>query len=454
MISLHKIGQWYENRGLVGEKQLALVQTVVAVSGKPMGFGLEAPAGSGKTATMDLLVGNGDGEDTALIKQSNIYFKDAGSTTSFFYDADKINKAKLVVFMELQKDKGHSTVEAIKSMTEGKSATRKVTDIAHGEVKNQEIKPKTVMYTLAIENDTKPDAELRRRCITMSTDISKEQTADVLNLKARLRWDPDSIKIMDDEEAEDIRNKVNRVLNYSFKIVNPFALEFAKIVADIAPDQKVRSMMEHFWDVLEGVVKLNNATDAIYVGEGGSKVLANVQDLYQTIDIYKDSFLRDVYSIPPLGDIILKGFDNVSQVKATDKGPSNVDLSKFGATSDNHQWVDVNHLRKAIKEEQKVVLAKNVVIQICRQLVDAGYLEDWKDGQVIKYQVQEKFREFSKPSFDRLIENASMLVKAKYPEVYDKWYSRQFEPYVHPITGKKVEITDKTGTFLDEEEIV
>lgn len=448
--NLYTVGQWYKNRGLVGETDLALVQTVVAVSGKNMGFGLEAPSGSGKSATMDLLVGRGDGNDTALIKSKFVYFKDAGSTTSFFYDAEKINAAKIIVFFELQKDKSDMTVEAIKSMTEGKSASRKVTNMAKEEVTLQEIKPKTVMYTLAIENDTKPDAELRRRCITMSTDVSKEQTAKVLEIKSKMRWDPQSIQILDEQDSNDIRENVNAILLNNTRVVNPFTEMFAKIVAEIAPDQKVRSMMEHFWDVMEGVVKINSLERVQLLDKktGSMVAIANIQDLYQTLDIYKSSFLRDVYSIPPLGDIILKGFDDAFEVKETEKD-SKSDLAGYGFVSTSTKWVDVNHLRKAIKERQKVVLAKNVVIQICRQLVDAGYLEDAKIDNVVKYQVQEKFTEFNSPEPEKLVAHAYELVKNKYPEKADKWHEQQFQPYIHPISGKEISLLEQKS-ILDE----
>lgn len=437
---LYSVGQWYKHRGLVGETELALVQTVVAISGKTLGFGLEAPSGSGKSATMDLLVGRGDGKDTALIKSKYVYFKDAGSTTSFFYEAEEINRAKIIVFFELQKDKSDMTVEAIKSMTEGKSATRKVTRVTNDDVMLQEIKPKTVMYTLAIENDTKPDAELRRRCITMSTDVSKEQTAKVLETKAKLRWDPDSIKIMSDEDAESIRENVNAILCSNLKVINPFAVEFAQLASTVAPDQKIRSMMEHFWDVMEGVVKLNSLERVqIYDAKTGvMTAIANIQDLFQTLDIYKASFLRDVYSIPPLGDIVLRGFDDTSSVEESRKG----DLSRYGLDLGDTRWVDVNHLRKAIKERQQVVLAKNVVIQICRALVDAGYLEDAKLDNNIKYQVQEKFVEFGKPNAKQFLDAAILRVKDKYTDKFDKWLDMQYLPYKHPVTGETIQLLE------------
>ncbi len=443
MTTLYQIGQWFEDKGLVGEKPLALVNTIVAVSGKPMGFGLEAPAGSGKTVAMDLVVGT-EAKDCGIIESKHVYFKDAGSATSFFYDAAEINKKKIVVFKELQKDKTDMTIEAIKSMTEGKVAGRRVTDVTTDSTRRQEIEPKTVMYTLAIENDTKPDTELRRRCITMSTDISREQTADVLELKAKLRWDRNASTIMTAAESAAIKSDVNAILCTKMNIVNPFASEFSKVVAEIAPDQKVRSMIEHFWDVMEGVTKLNSIHRVQYKDD----VVCDIQDLAMTLDVYKASFLRDVYSIPPLGDVVLRGFDDATKVKATDKGPASISLAAYGITESAGGWIDINHLRKAIKEEQKIVLSKNVVYNICKQLVDAGYLEDWKDGQTIKYQVMDKFTEFSTPDWNDLVEKAAILVKARYPAKFDTWYKNQSIAYQNPITGELIQIL-KRRDILD-----
>lgn len=444
MVSLFDIGQWYKNKGLVGETKLAIVMTAIAISGKPIGFGLEASSGSGKSATMDLLTGH-EGQNDGLIKDEFIYFKDAGSATSMYYDTDKINKAKIMVFAELQKDKSDTTVEAIKSMTEGKQAKRKVTDVVEDGVKTQLIEPKTVLYTLAIENDHKPDAELRRRCITMSNDISKSQTDAVLDMKAAQQWNPDVCKVMTDEESNKIRQTVNSLLLQNMDVKNPFAQVFAKEIAKIAPDQKVRSTASHFWNVQNSVVLLNSM-DRVWTKDG---VLANIQDLLMTLEVYGDSFVRDVYSIPAIGDVVLEGFNDASNVSETVKESTikpNT-LSQFGAETKVGGWYEVNHIRKAIKEKQNIVLKKNVVLTICRELVDAGYLEDDRESKTVKFQVQEKFITFSKPKVDELIKEAAKKVKESYPEKYDEWMKQQYLPYKHPLTGEMVEL--KKGV-LDE----
>lgn len=453
-LTLHDITKWYKNQGLVGEETTALLQTLVAVSGKPIGFGIESVSGGGKSATMDLLTGH-KSKDNGLIEEKYIYFKDAGSSTALYYDADKVNRAKMIVFAELQKDRSDNTTEAIKSMTEGKRAQRNVTDVTTQEVREQNIEPKTVLYTLAIENDTKPDPELRRRCIVINTDISKTQTRKVLDMKGRQYWDSDAARCLTDEEAEAIRKNVNTFLNYNFDIKNPFAQQFASQVAEISPDQKARSVIGHFFNVASAVTKMNMMSRIVI----GDQVLANIQDLYMTLDIYQDSFLRDLFSIPPIGDVVLHGFMDAeyveatlteSTVKAETKG--NKSLGQYGADMKGiGSWFDINHIRKAIKERQNVTLAKNIVTTICRQLVDAGYLEEDRETKVIKYQVVEQMKTLLRPDWASMVDTASVLVKEKYPQKYEQWLEMQSKPYIHPITGEWVEVVPSPIDELDED---
>ncbi len=440
MIDLYKIGQWYHHHGLVGETENALLQTIIAVSNKPLGFGIVAPAGSGKTVTIDLLVGDPDSNVPHLINQKYVYFKDAGSEKSFWYDK-RINDPdiKIIVFKELQKDGSIDTIEAIKSLTEGKSAKRRVTVAAEDDVKEQYIRPRTVIFSFAVENKNVVfDAELARRCITVATDVSKEQTDEVLKTKSLMRWDLKKIQILTPQEENEIKQYVNSILLMNLKIKNPFAPVFYKYIAEIAPDQKVRSMAEHFWDVVEGITKLH-MTNRILVH--GDTLLTSVQDLLMAIHIYKKHFVRDIYNIPPLGDIVLQGFKDAEQVEETKKGPSNVTLAKYTDDSNVvYDWYEINHIRKAIKEKQKVVLAQNIVYSICKQLVDAGYLEDWKDGKTTKFKVLDEFKFFRDPDINELIDGAYKFVKEKYPDIAQKWLQKNYESYIHPITGEIIEI--------------
>lgn len=404
---------------------------------------------SGKTATMDLLVGDPNNDIPSLINKKHVYFKDAASATAQWYEADQIKNKKLFVLKELQKDKSHDAVEMIKSMTEGKSARRKVTNMAKGTVDEQIIRPMPVLFTYAIENNSaNPDAELQRRCITMCTDISKQQTGEVLKVKSKLRWDVESTKCLTPEEEQAIKLDINAIFESNFGVLNPFAEYFAESIANIAPDQKVRSMMEHFWDVMDGVVKINAASDPLFVLKGEKPYyIANIQDLFQTIDIYKDSFLRDVYSVPPMGDIVLAGFRDATTVKKTTKIPKemrgNASLGAYVSDLEiPDDWFEVQHIKKAVKEKQDIVLSTKVVRDICYQLVDAGYLEIDKNEKVHQFRMVDEMHEFMSPNAQELYQFAYKLVAEKYPQKVAEWSKRQFAPYQHPVTGESVSVLE------------
>lgn len=446
MTTLHDIGLWFKDKGLVGETINALTCAAALASRKQLGIGLLAAAGSGKTVVMDALVGDEGTADDALIQQKYVYFKDAASNTAIWYDQDKINKAKILVLKELQKDKGHDAIEMIKSLTEGKSARRKVTDVTTNGVKEQKINPMPCFFSLAVENDTKTDTELSRRCITMNTDVSKDQTKKVLELKAMRKFNPRSHRVITDEKSNEIRSNYNYCFSQNFKVANPFAPAFAKIIGEIAPDQKARSMMEHFWDVMEGVAKINSLNQPFYVGEDAGTILATIQDLYQTLDIYLESFMRDLYGIPPMGDIVLQGFkDSTEELKSqtgTKKNSGN--LGTFvGMSEDSDAYFTVTEVREAIRRKQNVNLSTKVVLEICRQLVDAGYLADNRETKTLTFKVQDEFKKIAVPEPHKMLEAAAELVKSSYPEIFDKWYKYQHVPYTHPVDGHIVKLLEE-----------
>lgn len=445
MTTLYDITKYAKDRGLVGEEKGFLICTSALLARKPIGVLIVSAAGSGKTVIMDKLVGDEglDGE-AALIDKDFLYFKDMASSTADFYDS-KINNAPIMVMKELQKDKSHNAIEMMKSLTEGKSARRKVTDVTIGDIKEQVISAKCVFGSLAIENDHKPDAELQRRCITVTTDVSKEQTSKVLELKASMKYNPMSLRSLSDVEVEEIRASINALMKMRIKVVNPYAVEFAKLVAKIAPDQKARSMMEHFWDVMEGVVKINSLAGPIFVK--GDCIVANIQDLLMTMDIYMESFINDLHGIPPMGAIVLKGFKDAEEMLRDDTGKSmSSDLSKFSMDGSfkAKAWLTINQIRDAIRKKQNVNLKTKAVTDIVRQLIDAGYVEDNRESKTISYQMVEDFASTITIDNQAFIEEASALIKRDFPDVHDEWLEKQYAAYKHPVTGEVTEVWSRS----------
>ncbi len=435
---LYDITRFYQHKGLIGESDVAVTLTLLTASSKPIGFGIEASAGSGKTVLLDTCFGKPKKND-GLIDQKYTYFKDAGSEKSMSYDADEINSKEIIVMSELQKDKGHNTIEAIKSLTEGKSAIYRTVDITkgrHGGIREMEIKPKTVIYSLAIENDTKPDAELNRRFITMATDISQEQTHKVVYERAKSRWDHGSTKCMTEAEIAGLKGHTNSLIGLPLDVLNPYAEGYSAIIAKFAPDQKVRSMAEHFWDLMESIVKFNYAKRVSIKGS----YIANVQDLLMTLDLYKHAFIRDVYGVPSLGDNVLKAFDHIGTLATA---PVSSTLTRHLEETTPARWLTVNNIRKIIKEEFKIILSTKVIFNICRQLVDAGYLEDRKEGTAFQYHVIDAMKEMDMPDIAKLVSDASVKVKKRFPAKYESWKQLQSRSYIHPLTGQEIEISIK-----------
>lgn len=436
-MELYDITKYYKHHGLVGEANIAIVMTLISILGKAIGFGIEASAGSGKTVMMNICYGLPE-KDNGLIDQRHIYFKDGGSATSMAYDFEKINKAKILVLSELQKDQSHNSIETIKSLTEGKAANYKVTDVTKKEVVEKKIEPLTVIYSLATENDTKPDTELKRRFITMSTDISQEQTNKVVVEKSKYRWDTESFKILTEDEQKELKRHVNKLILFKPKIANPYAEPYSHIITKFAPDQKVRSMSEHFWDLVEAITKFRLGKNV----QIGALLLSNIQDLLMALDIYKHSFIRDVYGVPPIGDSILEAFSNADKADLVKKPTISTVTSFIKETEGNSSgmWLTINDIRKIIKDNKNIVLPNKIVFNVCRQLVDAGYLEDIREATVTKFKVIDEIKDLQEPDVDLLIQQAGDKVKEKFPDRYDEWLSLQKQPYIHPITGEEVKL--------------
>jgi hypothetical protein len=272
----------------------------------------------------------------------------------------------------------------------------------------------------------------------MGTDISQEQTTRVVVEKAKTRWDKESFKILTEGELIELKRHINKLIMFKPIIANPYAEPYSHIIAQFAPDQKVRSMSEHFWDLVEAVTKFRLGNNI----QIGATLLSNVQDLLMALDIYKHAFIRDVYGVPPIGDSVLEAFTNSSKVELTEK-PVKSTITSFIKETDSSAtgvWLSVNDIRSIIKQTKNIVLSAKVVFNICRQLVDAGYLEDIKDGTIFKFKVIDDIKELQDPNIKQLIDEASVKVKERYPDRFQEWLMLQSKPYIHPITGETVKV--------------
>ena len=203
--SLHDILKFYKHRGLVGEEAVCLLQTLLAIKKQP--FGISALSGGGKSQTVDILANHNKYNDDTLLPKEAVYILQLSSKTAHMYNAREINKAKIIYIEELQKA-GNSLEmsEFLKNLSEGKDVTRSVRDQANRQNLQQTIKKgKGIIYTLALENSLKTDAEMNRRFIVLTTNVSKQQTEQVIKRKAKERFARTRLNLLDDKEINLIK---------------------------------------------------------------------------------------------------------------------------------------------------------------------------------------------------------------------------------------------------------
>lgn len=214
-ISLEDITNLLELKGVAGEKDL--VKKIICAAINKNNFGLEGKSGSGKTFILEKII--------ELLP--DVYTLNQTSGVSTFYDSNLINKSQFLYVPELQKamiGKEKSIIEIIKDLSEGKSATRIITNTSRTGIEKQEINPNiTIIYSLATENKFKPDKELERRFIHFNTDNSEAHIKDILENQANSRTINTINKVKEENLKYKIKKYINICLSKKYEIIDPFS---------------------------------------------------------------------------------------------------------------------------------------------------------------------------------------------------------------------------------------
>ena len=303
--TLKQLSDFYSDNGLVGNVGTSILMTLGAING--LCFGIKSLSGSGKTVSLDILV--------TLLGEENAYILKQSSDKALMYDADKVNRAKVVVLTELQKSATKTMVDILKDLGEGKSANRKVTKTSKNGVMNQEISSgKSVIYTLAIENWFKEDKELERRYFTLSTDISKEHIGNVLDRLAQKSYLGERIKTLSEDQHKMMIGHVQQCLEISpSEYVNPFA---PRLVETMPRTVKTTSFAKHYLSLVNSCTKFHYrnrlryspATARTGSDPKDSVLFTSLQDIYCIETLYREKFEYSVKEVPFFEECILKSF--------------------------------------------------------------------------------------------------------------------------------------------------
>jgi hypothetical protein len=177
-------------------------------------------------------------------------------------NTDAINACSILYVPELQKPyKGSGAktpmiAEIIKTLTEGRDATRKVT-VKPGEVVEYTIHAGiAVMYTLADENAFKKDDETARRFIRLQTDTSEEHKSAVRDAKAQAAFHKQEQAVDAHVEAE-LRSYMEYLVHHhgNFEVRDPFA---AAISEYIPLTQRSASYQSHYNNLVAAAARFNH----------------------------------------------------------------------------------------------------------------------------------------------------------------------------------------------------
>jgi len=284
------INNYLKQNGVVGEENLGPLLTISIANG--MHVLLEGESGTGKTFLMNKVL--------SLFPQNDIYKLGLTSGQAIWHDAEKINGKKLVYIPEMQKamsgrsGKQLSVIEFVKNLTEGQDATRIVTNGSKDGVNEYKIiSDKTIISTIALENDFKYDRETQRRFLILQTDNSKEHIDDIINRKLEDKINlnvDDGIVEIEKTLADRIQKVQQRDNTY---VLNPFA-KYLKQVFPVT--EKVQSYLDHYLNLFESFGKFFAEERETFKLENKYFVLLNLEDIYNVVSMYNDHFIRTMNS--------------------------------------------------------------------------------------------------------------------------------------------------------------
>ena len=288
-ITPYTITRHLRNSNVVGEEAIGSLVTIAVANG--MHVILEGGSGSGKTHVMNNIL--------KLFDQDNIYELGLASGQAVWHQADVINASSIIYIPELQKAmagsaKVSSILEFIKSLTEGKDATRIATNNRRDGADVYTIESgKTIVSTIAKENNFKYDRETQRRFLILQTDDSKEHIEDIIEDKVARRMSidvSDSKAIIEKSLADRVKYVMGLQDTY---VLNPF---IGYLQQAFPVSNKTQAYMDHYLNLFDAWGKFfSPERETIEVG-GNTFVLLNLEDAYNVFEMYNPHFMQTLDS--------------------------------------------------------------------------------------------------------------------------------------------------------------
>ncbi len=292
---IDKLLEYTAARGVIGEQGNIILAALCLTNG--LHVGIEGPSGSGKSQIANTLID--------LMPKEAVYRLELCTESVLMNNTDAINGCNILYVPELQKPyKGSGAktpmiAEIIKTLTEGRDATRKVT-VKPGEVVEYTIYAGiAVMYTLADENAFKKDDETARRFIRLQTDTSEEHKSAVRDAKAQAAFHKQEQTVDVQSEAE-LRSYMEYLVHHhdEFEVRDPFA---AAIREYIPLTQRSASYQSHYNNLVAAAARFNHNRRYTLTetrdGKNTTTVFTTLEDHQLVFSLYHEQMLSAMEQI-------------------------------------------------------------------------------------------------------------------------------------------------------------
>ena len=420
---------------ILGEDALALT-TSLSYLLSDTNFCIKAYSGTGKTVLMEA-IGN-------LLPNDYIYTVEHMSETAIWYDEVAINKARFVAIPEAQKIP-EGVMEIIKTWADGRTATRKKTDITIKASVTQWLHPKYVLMAVAVENDKGSamfDAELERRCMIMHTNPTVKQTELVVKHKLMHSALPKTtMSSMEDSEIDALKEHIidairERDDDDATDLKNPCAPFLFDAIPSAFPVS--RSKVQYLLRLINAIARFYPNEITKVEKDGVSYGLVSPKHNWLGLRIYLNSFVEECLHMPSHGTDILKLFPETR-------------LDKFGFADSDTVKMSEGEMKKAAKAAGLPFTKLRPVIA---GLLMTGFLEVEDDGKRKLYFKSPLISEpVSKINWSDLIEETKEFVRENWPKVSKQYIRSSCSSIkiVDPFSGDNIELGERAKRAIDVE---
>lgn len=435
--------------GLEGE-HLTLMAGTIAFHGADLCVMITGASQAGKThlskIVMSMVVPRAEDVDDIinnremLLQEGGILSLEFGSKTAMAYNEAKLLEASGIYIPEYQKladDNNKLVQEVLKAFGEGRSSYRDVTDVQKKRVVQQNMKRSNWWSNIATENPLKLDVETGNRVLPLSVDVSAEQTKRIMLHKARKEFVAGRQLTMMPEETLQFKHFMKKYRGTSDLV---FENPFAEYIADnYLPNKYIKSRraIDFYLAFNKAICKWHFLNGNRLLVDG--HVLLNIEDIYQTEEIYGPVCRFDMLQLDPNSLEIFKIFER--HQKNPGKGVI--------IHEDNRVMLDVNLIHKELSTSGGINLKINIVEQMLDELQECGYLE-YSSGlksRGCKYLLVDVDKPVhSVINYESIFSKGCEMVSKWLPEHYELWKNNQLinnELKVrHPFSGEFVNVKE------------